>query len=154
MQNNSEALLSDYVTKLFDVINIPAHLQLIEIENGYFQKIGYSPAKEYRQEYTAPHAVMLKALGLLGKALMTNNPETWQQDLERLGDKKVFWRTAGHWHDRCVNDREKMVGNQLAVRLTYYKLKDLVGLPLSPEERVEENKYFPVNNDVALQIAS
>jgi DNA sulfur modification protein DndB len=115
---------------------------MIELENGHYQKIGYSPAKEFRDQYSTPHAVMLKALGLLGKALLTNNTDTWENDLERLGDKKIFHRTSEHWLDRCVNERDKMVSNQLAVRLTYYKLKEIVGLLLSPEERAEENKYF------------
>jgi DNA sulfur modification protein DndB len=148
MHEHSEKLLSNYVTKLFDVINIPAHLLMIELENGHYQKIGYSPAKEYREQYSIPHAVMLKALGLLGKALLSNNYDTWEDDLERLGDKKIFDRTSEHWLDRCVNEREKMVSNQLAVRLTYYKLKEIVGLSLSPEERAEENKYF---NSVELE---
>lgn len=142
VHEHSEKLLSSYVTKLFDVINIPAHLLMIELENGHYQKIGYSPAKEYREQYSIPHAVMLKALGLLGKALLSNNSDTWEDDLERLGDKKIFDRDSEHWLDRCVNEREKMVSNQLAVRLTYYKLKEIVKLPLSPEEVIEESKYF------------
>jgi DNA sulfur modification protein DndB len=142
MHERSEELLSNYVNKLFDVINIPAHLRLIELENGHFQKMGGSPAKEYRELYTIPHAVMLKALGLLGHSLLSNNPTNWEIDLERLADKKIFYRGSVLWLERCVNARDKMVSNQLAVRLTYYKLKKIVGLTLSPEETIEENKYF------------
>ena len=44
-----------------------------------------------------------------------------------------------------------MVSNQLAVRLTYYKLKELCGLALAPEEKIEEAEYFQKQNleDVA-----
>ena len=151
VQENSQALLSDYVDQLFEVINIPAHLNMIGINNSFYQKRGDSQAKEYRQEYILPHAVTLKALGLLGKDLITEFPDSWQEKLLVLGDRKIFYRNSQHWFDRCVNDRDKMVSNQLAVRLTYYKLKDLCGLALAPEEKIEEAEYFQKHNleDVA-----
>jgi DNA sulfur modification protein DndB len=141
IQENTQQLLAEYIKGLFTTVNIPAHLSRIEADRRELLRHGFVCAKYYRENYILPHAVTLKALGLLGRALLSEHPYDWHQKLEAIGNISVFDKHAEHWLGRCVNEREKMVSNQLAVRLTFYKLKELCGLALAPEEKVEEGVF-------------
>lgn len=142
VQADTQHRLSEYISELFTAVNIPAHLTRIELDKSELLKHGFVLAKYYRENYILAHAVTLKALGLLGRALLSEHPSDWRQKLDAIGDIKVFDKHSEHWLDRCVTGREKMVSNQLAVRLTFYKLKELCGLALAPKEKVEEKTYF------------
>mgnify|MGYP003637655189 CR=1 FL=1 len=142
LQKHTQKLLSEYVEALFSTINIPAHLTRIEVENSELIKHGFVPANAYRVNYILPHAVTLKALGLLGRSLLSEHPNDWRQKLEALGNRNTFDKFSELWLDRCVTCREKMLSNKRAVRLTANKLKELCGLPLSPEEREEEKVFL------------
>ena len=101
ISDNTQSLLTEYVAELFDVINIPAQLTRIEIEKQDYIKHGFVCAKWYRENYILPHAVTLKALGLLGKALLSEFPNDWQEKITLLSDLKIFDRCSEHWIDRC-----------------------------------------------------
>ena len=136
--NINEAHLKEYVDELFEVINIPAMLTVIGAQLDQ-EKSKVSPAQVYREESIVPHAVTIKALGMLGRHLMASYPQDWKQYLNALKDKSLLYRDdSGMWLNRCVNYKGKMISNQLAVRLTYYGLKRLCSAPLTPEERAEE----------------
>jgi len=145
-------LLNEYVTGLFETINIPAQLITFEAKQvPYERQRGVSVAKAYREDYIVGHAVTIKALAMLGRDVMNSNPTNWKEKIAPLSDLSVFNRSIDDWQGRCVTDREKMMSNQLAVRLTYYKLKQICGLALSPVERQEEHKYFDKDAVVALR---
>lgn len=138
----TEQDLSDLVSVMFDKINIPAHIHYIEIEQKPFAKHGATPYPAYRSSYILGHAVTLKALGLLGKYLLENHRDNMDEVLEPLANRSIFTRGHANWENRCVNNLDKMVANQTAVRLTYYKLKELCGIELTEEELDDEKSFF------------
>lgn len=128
--------LEEYAEALFDAIPVHAYLAKFEAEKVLF------PAQHLREMYTIGHAVTLKALGLLAAPLKEHYPSDWKEKLEVLRPLTIWNRWGDTWLNRCVNQHGKMVANQLAVRLTLYKLKELCGVPLTEAEASEERAYF------------
>lgn len=94
-----------------------------------------SPA-ELRQEYIHSHGVGLHAIGLLGKHLLCQEPNTWKIKLQKLS--KVNWRkTNPEWVKRSMT-HGKLSKSTIAIQLTANALKIELGLPLTPEERTLE----------------
>ena len=93
---------------------------------------------ELRRDYIHTHSVTLHALGMVGADLIATYPDDWQTRLRRLAD--VDWRRANTqlWEGRA------MVGGQMSkaranIMRTASVLKQMLGLPLSPEqERIEQ----------------
>lgn len=146
LNEQSKSDLINYTDHLFDIINIPSQIHLIELREG----MKGQGAKYYRDNFILPHAVTLKALALLGKDLLANQPNDWKSKLEFLADKSLFYRTSDHWLGRCVNNQDKLMSNQQAVRLTYYKLKELCGIELNEAELNEHAQgYFKAKQQAA-----
>src|SRR6266542_832365 len=95
-------------------------------------------AAALRQEKINTHAVVLRALGGLGKALMEAYPETWKKLLDAL--KAVNWRkSTGNgvnplWDNVCIT-AGSVVSNRQARAATLSKLKDIVGLNAPASEK-------------------
>lgn len=92
---------------------------------------------ELRRDYIHFHSVTLHALGIAGSDLIATYPRTWKEHLERL--RAIDWRRANPiWEGRA------MVGGQLSkaraqIIRTASVIKQVLGLPLSPEEmRLEQ----------------
>lgn len=95
---------------------------------------------EVRSDFIHSHAIVLQALGRAGRALYTQQPNGVKKRLQRL--TKVDWsRTnALTWEGRA------MVGGAMAksgqnVTLTCNEIKRVLGLSLTPEEKVAEAAY-------------
>jgi DNA sulfur modification protein DndB len=75
---------------------------------GDWEKVknGELSASELRQEKINTHAVVLRALGGVGRALLTKYPESWQAKLKVL--EKIDWRKSvggsanSLWDDVCI----------------------------------------------------
>ena len=94
-----------------------------------------SPA-QLRQEYVHAHGVGLQALGMLGRFLISEHPDTWQTDLGKL--KTIDWRkTNPEWIRRTMS-HGKLSKSTTALQLTCNALKTSLNLPLTPEEKVLE----------------
>lgn len=87
---------------------------------------------ELRRDYIHFHSVTLHALGMVGADLIATHPRQWRAHLARLSG--VDWRRANPlWEGRA------MVGGQLSkarsqIVRTASAIKQVLGLPLSPEE--------------------
>lgn len=149
VEDDSQAKLQKYTDALFEVINIPGILAYLEQTNQMFVKHGWVAQQGYRRDYILGHAVTVKALGLLGKHLLENNSDDLEDILLPLKDKSIFVRGHENWEHRCVSPHDKMVSNQLAVRLTFYKLKELCGIALDENEKAEERIHFEQLEDAA-----
>jgi DNA sulfur modification protein DndB len=91
-----------------------------------------SPA-QLRQDYLHAHGIGLHALGMLGRCLITESPDTWQQKLADL--KQVDWRkTNPEWLKRAML-HGKLSKSTTAIQLTCNVLKTALSLPLTPEEK-------------------
>lgn len=92
---------------------------------------------ELRRDYIHFHSVTLHALGMVGADLIATYPRSWQKHLTPL--YILDWRrTNAMWEGRA------MVGGQLSkaraqIVRTASAIKQVLGLPLSPEEaRLEQ----------------
>ena len=96
-----------------------------------------SPA-QLRQEYVHAHGVGLHALGMMGRSLICEHPETWQDDLAQL--KNIDWRkTNPEWLRRTML-HGKLSKSTTAIQLTCNALKQALNLSLTPEEKVLEEQ--------------
>jgi DNA sulfur modification protein DndB len=94
-------------------------------------KDGKLDAKALRQEKINTHAVVMRALGGLGRALLAEHPKDWKARL--VGLKAIDWRKAvGNkvnptWDNVCIT-AGSVVSNRQARVGTLNKLKELVGV--------------------------
>lgn len=96
-----------------------------------------SPA-QLRQEYIHAHGVGHHAIGLLGKHLICQKPESWKQELSKLAN--IDWRkTNPTWMMRSMN-LGKLSKSTINIQLTANALKMELGLPLTPEEKALEKE--------------
>jgi DNA sulfur modification protein DndB len=97
-------------------------------------------AAEMRRDYLHSHGLALHALGRVGAALLAAEPRRWKEKLRRLS--KIDWsRTnARLWEGRAtIGGRVSKAHNN--VLLTTTALKNVIQLPLSPEEAKAEEAY-------------
>jgi DNA sulfur modification protein DndB len=93
-------------------------------------------APELRQEKISTHAVVMRALGGAGRALIDQYPDTWKQKLSMLAD--IDWRkSVGHkvnplWDNVCIT-AGSVVSNRQARAETLAVLKRKLGLDTSEE---------------------
>lgn len=95
---------------------------------------------QFRQEYIHAHGVGLHALGSLGCALLTAKPNDWKEAIKQL--KNVDWRKSNpQWATRSML-HGRLSKASTNIMLTTNALKEILGLPLTPDERILENKYI------------
>ncbi|ASG03021.1 DNA sulfur modification protein DndB [Vibrio anguillarum] len=96
-----------------------------------------SPA-QLRQEYIHAHGVGLHAIGVMGKYLLCDEPDNWQDKLKLL--RNVNWlKTNPEWIQRSMN-LGKVSKSTHNILLTANFLKTSLGLPLTPEEKALEKQ--------------
>ncbi|AJR09776.1 DNA sulfur modification protein DndB [Photobacterium gaetbulicola Gung47] len=96
-----------------------------------------SPA-QLRQEFIHAHGVGLHAIGVLGKAILCQNPSNWKQKLEPLAN--INWlKTNPVWVERSMN-HGKLSKSTQSILLTANALKIELGLDLTPEEKALEKQ--------------
>jgi DNA sulfur modification protein DndB len=94
-------------------------------------KEGDLKAPELRQEKINTHAVIMRALGGMGRALMAAYPHDWKKRLEAL--KQVDWRKSvgsgvnPTWDNVCIS-AGSVVSNRQARAATLALLKRIVGI--------------------------
>jgi DNA sulfur modification protein DndB len=101
-------------------------------------KKGEIKAPELRQEKINTHAVVMRALGGAGRALIDQYPQEWVQRLEPL--REVDWRkSVGSkvnplWDNVCIT-AGSVVSNRQARVQTLTVLKKVLGLSVGTRER-------------------
>lgn len=91
-----------------------------------------SPA-QLRQDYVHAHGIGLQALGLLGRSLLTEYPDCWQQKMNEL--KKFDWRKSNPELVKRAMQHGKLSKSSTSILLTCNALKIALSLPLSNEEQ-------------------
>jgi DNA sulfur modification protein DndB len=126
LTSQEEQLALDYWTALCEVI-----------PEWHARVMRATSSLELRRDYIHFHSVTLHALGIAGADLIATYPRDWQSQLARL--RTLDWRrTNPLWEGRA------MVGGQLSkarahILRTVSAIKQVLGLPLSPEElRMEQ----------------
>ena len=100
-------------------------------------KDGDMKAAELRQEKINTHAVVMRALGGAGRALIDEYPNDWQDHLKPLRDvdwrKSVGSRVNPRWDNVCIT-AGSVVSNRQARVQTLAVLKNVLGLKVSARE--------------------
>lgn len=131
---------------LLDKVETPTRDEATELAVSFWEEVArYMPewqavrdgkvsSGEIRQDFIHSHGIALHALGHVGNYLLRTYPETWKAKLKPL--KNVDWSrsNASLWEGRA------MIGGRLSkstqnVVLTTAAIKQVLGLPLSPEEK-------------------
>lgn len=103
-------------------------------------KDGDLKASELRQEKINTHAVVMRALGGAGRALIEEHPADWQKRLEPLGDvdwrKSVGSKVNPLWDNVCIT-AGSVVSNRQARVQTLVVLKRILGLASREEKMLE-----------------
>ena len=95
---------------------------------------------QFRQEFIHAHGVGLHALGSVGCALLTAQPNEWKETIKLL--KKVDWRKSNpQWAQRSML-HGRLSKASTNIMLTTNALKISLGLALTPDERTLENKFI------------
>lgn len=95
---------------------------------------------ELRRDYLVTQSVILKALGLVGKALYSENEESLGNILAGL--QKVDWRKQNPaWQGRMIADNGVLLKTRTAILSVSAYIKKILGIPLSELETNAEN--FP-----------
>jgi DNA sulfur modification protein DndB len=107
------------------------------VKDWHRVKDGDMKAAELRQEKINTHAVVLRALGGAGRALIDEYPSDWQNHLKPLRDvdwrKSVGSKVNPMWDNVCIT-AGSVVSNRQARVQTLAVLKNVLGLKVSPRE--------------------
>lgn len=92
---------------------------------------------QFRQEFIHAHGIGLHSLGVMGHALLTDQPDEWRETLKQL--EKIDWRKSNStFAKRCINQQGRLSKATVNIQLVANALKQQLGLTLSPEERALE----------------
>lgn len=94
---------------------------------------------DLRQNYVLCLNVMLASFGRLGLYYYENPNVDMTKELKKL--KKVNWARSNldDWGGRVIGEHGKIQTNETAVILICNKIKQLIGIPLSPDEQRKED---------------
>jgi len=96
---------------------------------------------ELRKDTIHAHGITLRALGRLGASLLPLPEKDWKSKLKGL--KKVDWSRFNTevWTGRATTSTGKISKTHSNIILTSNYLKNIINLPLTPEEEVIESEF-------------
>lgn len=96
--------------------------------------------KDLREQYIITLAITLKSLGRLGRYFYEDKVVDMKASLSRL--KEIDWlRTNDEWKGRTIGQGGKVLSSEEAAILTCNKIKMLIGLKLTKEEKQKEQQF-------------
>lgn len=95
---------------------------------------------ELRQNYILCLNVTISAFGRLGAYFYNNHEMDINKFLPEL--KKINWlrENIADWGGRAIGEKGKIMSNENAVILICNKMKQLIGIPLSKDEKLKEHQ--------------
>lgn len=97
---------------------------------------------DLRTYYVHSHAVTLRAVALVGKYLLSSDPN-WKSTLKGLANIDWERSNSDDWEGRCIKS-ERMKISKLNILLTASKIKGKLGISLTEAEQVEEDNFLKV----------
>lgn len=95
---------------------------------------------DLRENYIATQGVVIQALGKLGNYFYEHPEISMEKSLTKL--REINWkRTSSNWIGRAIRDNGRIITNKRAVYLITNTIKNVLQIPLSEEENIEETKY-------------
>ncbi|WP_081950392.1 DNA sulfur modification protein DndB [Chromobacterium haemolyticum] len=111
------------------------------IPEWVYVRQGKMTAGEVRQDFIHSHALVLQALGRMGKALFLHDSLHWAKTLGKLADIDWSRRNSATWEGRALIGG-RLAKNSQNITLTCNAIKQALGLPLMPEEQNVENAFL------------
>jgi len=102
---------------------------------------GKMTAGEVRQDFIHSHAIVLQALGRVGKCIYRDGPPDLTKALAGLAAIDWSRKNSACWEGRAMVGG-RMSKNSQNVTLTCNQIKTALGRPLSPEEQNVENAFL------------
>lgn len=100
---------------------------------------------ELRSDYIHAHGIALQALAIAGGDLIRAQPRTWQKTLPKIKDLDWARENAALWEGRALVGGT-LNKSQKNVTLTANAIKQVLGLPLNPNEEIVERNYVKGQN--------
>ena len=94
--------------------------------------------KDLKENYILTLAVMMNAFGRLGRYFYENNNVDMEMYLSKLSSVNWLRINEADWQNRVIRDDGKIINNEKAVILACSKIKTLIGIELSREEKSKE----------------
>lgn len=116
--------------------NIP---EWTELQNKQLTK------KDLRENYITTLAITIYAFGRLGRYFYDNRSIDMKHYLCKLQDIDWLRSNQDNWQGRAMQNNGKIKNNEAAVMLTCSKIKQLIGIPLSKEEKAKEKQLLENN---------
>lgn len=115
-------------------------------------EVGDLKPSELRQEHICTHAVILWALGSMGRTLLSEHPDDWRKQLATL--KAIDWRrTNRDWQGVAMSGADVVNRRQSRMDSASF-LKRKLGLPLTPGEEKSLKGAKAVMDELKQLIAS
>lgn len=97
--------------------------------------------KDLRENFIITLAITLASLGRLGRFFYDNPKVKMDKYLKNL--KNIDWsRSNADWLGRTIRSNGKVLNSEEAIALTCTKIKQLIGLDLTDEEKQKENQFM------------
>jgi DNA sulfur modification protein DndB len=145
----------DYVRKVELAVDYWTEMSKV-IPDWRKVKDGDLKAPELRQEKINTHAVVMRALGGVGKVLVTEYPQEWKQKLAAL--RSIDWRkSVGSkvnplWDNVCIT-AGSVVSNRQARMETLAVLKRALGLATTSREQTAAKRNRRVADSAQAEVA-
>ena len=97
--------------------------------------------RDLRENYIVSLSITLTALGKLGNYFFKNKDIDMAIYLQKLKDIDWLRSNAENWLGRSIRENSKVLNSEEAISLTCSKIKQLIGVPLSKEEKQKEKKF-------------
>jgi len=99
-----------------------------------------------RQVSVATYGIVLEALGLIGYDLYVFNSCDYLSYTKNLNQIDWAKTNRSDWLNRCIQPSGTISKSTKMVRLTYIKIKDLIGLELTDQDKKIEAQFRKENN--------
>jgi DNA sulfur modification protein DndB len=92
-------------------------------------------AVELRKNYVHAHGVVLEALGILGNYFYKNSFNNYKKYIKKLNSIDWSRTNLKDWNGRAITSNGRINKNSYCIKLTCSKIKILIGIDLTEEER-------------------
>lgn len=95
--------------------------------------------RDLRESYIASQAVVIQAFGKVGAYYLLHPELDFIEQLKAI--RSINWkRSADEWRLRVLGSNGRMINNEKAIQLAANIIKISIGIPLSDDERKEEEE--------------
>ncbi len=102
-------------------------------------------ATDLRANYIHSYGVVLEAIGLIAHYLRTNDYEGWREYITTLDELNWSRENRTDWLGRAIGKNGQITKSNVNILLTSARIKQKLGLPLSREENVREQRLKTAN---------